>query len=81
MLCLHLYIYNKYTQYTHILCKQKPLFWMRVIELALINIHEFQLHFKLLYCICMIVLYITIAKKLYLYTYIFSPVTLFCVYI
>ncbi len=31
--CVYLYIHNKYTQYTHIgiLCKQKLLFWMRLI--------------------------------------------------
>ncbi len=29
-LCIYLYI-HKYTQYTHILCKEKPLFWMRLI--------------------------------------------------
>ncbi len=26
--CVRIYIDNKYTQYTHILCKQKRLFWM-----------------------------------------------------
>ncbi len=26
-------IHNKYTQYTHILCKQKLLFWMRLITI------------------------------------------------
>ncbi len=30
-MCVYLYIHNKYTQYTHILCKQKLLFWMRLI--------------------------------------------------
>ncbi len=28
---VYLYIHNKYTQYTHILCKQKLLFWMWLI--------------------------------------------------
>ncbi len=28
---MYLYIHNKYTQYTEILCKQKLLFWMRLI--------------------------------------------------
>ncbi len=28
---MYLYIHNKYTQYTDILCKQKLLFWMRLI--------------------------------------------------
>ncbi len=32
-MCLYLYIHNKYTQYTHILCKQKLLFWMRLITI------------------------------------------------
>ncbi len=27
-MCVYLYIHNKYTKYTHILCKQKLLFWM-----------------------------------------------------
>ncbi len=34
---LYIYIYicicNKYTQYTHILCKQKLSFWMRLITI------------------------------------------------
>ncbi len=32
-MCLYLYIHNKYTQHTHILCKQKCLFWMRLITI------------------------------------------------
>ncbi len=28
-MCVYLYIHNKYTKYTHTLCKQKLLFWMR----------------------------------------------------
>ncbi len=36
-MCVYLYIHNKYTQYTHIyiyiLCKQKLLFWMRLIAI------------------------------------------------
>ncbi len=28
---VYLYIHYKYTQYTHILCKQKLLFWMQLI--------------------------------------------------
>ncbi len=31
---LYLYMHNKYTQYNiHILCKQKLLFWMRLISI------------------------------------------------
>ncbi len=30
---VYLYIHNKYTQYTHILCKQKLLFWMQLITI------------------------------------------------
>ncbi len=37
-----LYIHNKYTQYTHILCKQKRLLWMR-----LITINHFSTKFNL----------------------------------
>ncbi len=40
--CVFIYIHNKYTQYTHILCKQKRLFWMQLIVInhlaALANI-------------------------------------------
>ncbi len=34
-MCVYLYIYNTYTQYTHthILCKQKLLFWMGLIAI------------------------------------------------
>ncbi len=32
--CLYLYIHNKYTQYTLILCKQILLFWMRLITIT-----------------------------------------------
>ncbi len=32
-MCVYLYIHNKYTQYTHILCKQKLLFWMRLFAI------------------------------------------------
>ncbi len=32
-MCFYLYIHNKYTQYTHILCKQKLLFWMRLFAI------------------------------------------------
>ncbi len=28
-----IYIYNKYTQYSHTLCKQKLLLWMRLIAI------------------------------------------------
>ncbi len=42
-----IYRHNKYTQYTHILCEQKLLFWMRLIAIngltALINISEVSL--------------------------------------
>ncbi len=30
-MCVCLYIHNKYTQYTHMFCKQKLIFWMRLI--------------------------------------------------
>ncbi len=32
-MCVSLYINNKYTQYTHKLCKQKLLCWMRLITI------------------------------------------------
>ncbi len=31
--CVYLYVHNKYTQCTHILSKQKPLFWMWLITI------------------------------------------------
>ncbi len=40
---MDVYIHNKYTQYTHTLCKQKLLFWMQLIAInrltALIEIN------------------------------------------
>ncbi len=32
-MCVYLYIHNKYAQYIHKLCKQKLLFWMRLITI------------------------------------------------
>ncbi len=32
-MCVYLYIHNKCTQHTHILCKQKLSFWMRLITI------------------------------------------------
>jgi len=38
---VYIYKHNKYTQFTHILCQQKRLFWMRLIVInhlkALVN--------------------------------------------
>ncbi len=41
------YIHNKYTQYTHILCKQKLLFWMRLITIN--RLTAFILYYIILY--------------------------------
>ncbi len=38
---MSLYIHNKYTQYTHILCKQKLLFWMRLIAINRLTAHTY----------------------------------------
>ncbi len=38
-MCVYLYIDNKYTQYTHILCKQKLLFWRFLKRLNVIYIY------------------------------------------
>ncbi len=42
-MCVYFYKYNKNTQYTHILCKQKLLFWMIAINrlTALISINVY----------------------------------------
>ncbi len=69
-MCVYLYLHNKYTQYTHILCKQKLLFWMRLIAnnrltaLILIYIKKFLFTEKNIHFNIYIYMYI------YIYIYI-----------
>ncbi len=44
-MCVYLYIHNKYTQYTHILCKQKLLFVNESFNSTNIYIYPFSFHF------------------------------------
>ncbi len=48
-----IYIHNKYTQYTHVLCKQKLLLWMQLIAINRLT--------------ALIILYYIILYKTYFY--------------
>ncbi len=53
--CVCIYIHNKYTQYTHTLCKQKLLFWIRlnILQKKINNIYIYTIDIVFLYFIIM----------------------------